>query len=57
MVDAITFHYLISQAMHEKLNMYLMDVVIAYLYNSLDNDIYMNILERFKRLEAYNSKS
>ena len=57
MVDAITFRYLISLAVHEKLDMHIMDVVTSYLYGSLDNDIYMKIPETFKMLEAYNSKS
>ena len=33
-----------------------MDVVTAYLYRSLDNDIYMKISEGYRILEAYNSK-
>ena len=37
--------------------MYLMDVVTTYLYGSLDNDIYMKILEGFKLPEAYNMNS
>ena len=37
--------------------MYLMDVVIAYLYGSLDNDFYMKILEGLKLPEAHNSNS
>jgi hypothetical protein len=32
-----------------------MDVVTAYLYGSLDNYIYMKILEEFIMLEVYNS--
>ena len=36
--------------------MRLMDVVTAYLYESLDNDIYMKIPEGFKMPEALNSK-
>ena len=34
-----------------------MDVVIAYLYGSLDNDINMKIPERYKMLEIYSSTS
>ena len=56
-VDAITFRYLISLTIHEKLEMHLMDVVTTYLYGSLDNDIYMKIVEEFKLLEAYNMNS
>ena len=37
--------------------MHLMDVVTTYLYDSLDNDIYMKILEGFKLPEAYNMNS
>ena len=33
-----------------------MDVVTAYLYGSLDNDIYMKILERFKIPASSSSK-
>ena len=50
MVDAITFRYLISLAIQEKLEMRLMDVVTAYLYGSLENDIYMKIPEGFKNV-------
>ena len=55
-IDAITFSYLISLVVHEKLDICLMDIV-TYLYGSLDNDIYMKILKGFKVLEAHNSKS
>ena len=55
-MDAITFRYLISLAVSENLEMRLMDVVTAYLYGSLDNDIYMKIPEGFKMPEALNSK-
>jgi hypothetical protein len=34
-----------------------MDEVTTYSYESLDNDIYMKIPERYKMPEAYNSKS
>ena len=34
-----------------------MDVIIVYLYGSLDNDIYMKIPEGYRMLEVYNSKS
>ena len=37
------------------LDMYLMDVVTAYLYGSLDNDIYMKIPEGLKVPEALDS--
>jgi hypothetical protein len=56
-MDAITFRFFISLVVTENLDMRLMDVVTAYLYGSLDNDIYMKIPEGYKMLEAYNSKS
>ena len=40
-MDVITFRYLISLAVSEKLHMRLMDVVTAYLYGKLDTDIYI----------------
>ncbi|KAG7584504.1 Reverse transcriptase RNA-dependent DNA polymerase [Arabidopsis suecica] len=56
-MDAITFRYLMSLAASKNLEMYLMDVVTAYLYGSLDNNIYMKIPEGFKVPEALDSKS
>ena len=56
-MDTITFRYLISFAVHEKLHMQLMDVVTAYLYGQLDNNIYMKVPEGLKMPEAYNSNS
>jgi hypothetical protein len=41
----------------ESLDMRLMDVITAYLYGSLDNDIDMKIPEWYKMPEAYNFKS
>ena len=51
-MDATTFRYLISLAVSKNLEMRLMDVVTAYLYGSLDSDIYMKIPEGFKMHEA-----
>ena len=42
-MNAITFRYLKSLAVFEKLDMRLMDLVTAYLYGDLDTDIYMKI--------------
>ena len=56
-VDAITLRYLISLTVCENLDMHLMDVVTAYLYGSLENEIYMKIPEGFKIPESYNSNS
>ena len=40
-----TFRYLISMAVNLNLEMKLMDVVTAYLYENLDSDIYMKVPE------------
>ena len=56
-MDAITFRYLIGLAVHENLEIHLMDVVTAYLYGSLDNEIYMKVPEGLKISEACSSKS
>jgi len=42
-MSGITFRYLISLATQKRLSMQLMDVVTAYLYGSLDSDIYMKV--------------
>ena len=51
-MDEIAFCFLISLAVPEGLDMCLMDVITTYLYGSMDNDIYMKILEGFKLPEA-----
>ena len=55
-MDATTFRYLIYLAVSEGLDMLLMDVVIAYLYGSIDTNVYMKIPEGFKLPEVMNSK-
>ena len=42
-MSATTFRYLISLAVQNRLSMQLMDVVTAYLYGSLDSDMYMKV--------------
>ena len=42
-ISGITFQYLISLAVQNCLSMQLMDVVTAYLYGSLDSNIYMKV--------------
>jgi hypothetical protein len=42
-MNGITFRYLISLAIQKYLSLQLMDVVTAYLYGSLDSNIYMTI--------------
>ena len=55
-MDAITFCFLISFTVSEGLDMHLMDVITTYLYESMDNDIYMKIPEGFKLPNANNTK-
>ena len=55
-MDAITFRFLLGLTVSEGLDMRLMDVITTYLYGSIDNDIYMKILEGFKLPEANNTK-
>lgn len=53
-MDAITYRYIIAFAMHYKLTMNLMDVVMAYLYGILDTEIYMKAPPEFiQRVEAH----
>ena len=47
-MNGITFQYLISLAVNMNLQMKLMDVVTAYLYGSLDTEIYMKVPEGIK---------
>ena len=42
-MSGITFQYLISLAVYKGLSMHHMDVVTAYLYGSLDSDVYMKV--------------
>ena len=50
-MDVITFRYLISLAVSKNLEIRLMDVVTAYLYGSLDSDIYMKSLKDLRCLK------
>ena len=50
-MDAITFRFFISLVVTKNLDMRLMDVVTAYLYGSLDNDIYSKIPKGLKCLK------
>ena len=56
MLDTIIFSYLICLAVSKGSYLHLMDVVIAYLYGFLDDDIYMKIPKGFQILEANNLK-
>jgi hypothetical protein len=53
-MSGITFRYLISLAVQNRLSMHLMDVVTTYLYGSLDSKIYMNVPSR---ISISNSKA
>ena len=55
-MDATTFLYLTYLAVFEGLDMRLMDVVTAYVYGSINTNVYMKILKGFKLLEVMNSK-
>ena len=55
-MDVITFHYLISLVVFEKLNMQLMDVVTVYLHENLDMKIYMKVPERLPLTSSNNSR-
>uniref|UniRef100_A0A251S8S4 Putative reverse transcriptase, RNA-dependent DNA polymerase n=1 Tax=Helianthus annuus TaxID=4232 RepID=A0A251S8S4_HELAN len=54
-VDAITLRFLLGLTISEGLHMRLMDVVTAYLYGTLENDIYMKIPKGLKLPEALKS--
>ena len=56
-MDTITFRFLISMAVSERLEMHLMDVVTVYLYGSLDFDIFIKIPEGYKMPEAYTPRN
>ena len=55
-MDVITFHYLVSLVVSEKLDMQLMDVVTAYLYGDLDSEIYMKVPDGFHVPKSSDSK-
>jgi hypothetical protein len=44
-MNEINFQYLISPAIQNHLSLQLMDAMIAYLYRSLDSDIYMKVFD------------
>lgn len=53
-IDAITFWDLISLVAYEGLNFHMIDVVTAYLYGSLDSEIYMKLPKGFNIPDARN---
>jgi hypothetical protein len=42
-INGITFQHLISLATQKHMSLHLMDAVTAYLYGSLDSDMYMKV--------------
>ena len=56
-MDTITFRCLISLTILEGLQTHLMDIVTAYLYGSLDNEICIKIPEGLKMPKACKSES
>ena len=56
-MNSITFRYLISLAAQKGLSMHLMDVVTAYLYGSLDSDIYMKVYKGLNILNKNHSRN
>ena len=57
LMDGITFRFLMSLTTSKNLEMHLMDIVTAYLYGSLDNDIYMKLPKGLKMPEVLKEKS
>ena len=55
-MDVITFRYLISLVVSEKLNMQLMNVVTAYLYGDHDTEIYIKVPEGLNIPDANSSR-
>ena len=55
-LDATTFRYLTMLVEQEGLHLHLMNDVTTYLYDSLDNDIYMKFFEGFNLPNKANSK-
>lgn len=55
--NAITFWYLINLTIHESLEIHIIDLILVYLYGSLDNETYIKIQRQLKMHEAYSLKS
>jgi hypothetical protein len=52
-MNEITFRYLISLTIQNHLSLQLMHVMTAYLYESLDSDIYMKVLDGISVLNMH----
>jgi len=56
-MDIISYRYLIALAVHFEMQLQLMDVVAAYLYGTIDEEIYMQVPDGLKSLKTNNFKS
>jgi hypothetical protein len=56
-MNGITFRYLISLVIQNHLSLHLMDVMIAYLYVSLDSDIYMKVSDGIPILNMHTNRN
>ena len=55
-MDVITFCYLVSLVVSEKLDMQLMDVIMTYLYRDLDSEIYIKLPDGITLPKSSDSK-
>ena len=55
-MDIITFRYLISLSVSKELDMRLIDIITAYLYGMLENDIYMKAPKGFQLSQVNTSQ-
>jgi hypothetical protein len=56
-MNGITFQYSISLAIQNHLSLQLIDVVTAYLYDSLDSNIYMKVPDGIPVLNMYANRN
>jgi hypothetical protein len=56
-MNGITFRYLIFLAIQNHLSLHLMDVMTAYLYGSLDSDIYMKVPDGISVLNMHANRN
>ncbi|KAL2632227.1 hypothetical protein R1flu_016913 [Riccia fluitans] len=56
-MDHITFRYLINFSVHHQLCLHLVDIVTAYLYGNIDQEIYMKVPEGLGGFGASTSRS
>jgi hypothetical protein len=56
-MNSITFRYLISLAIQNHLSLQLMDVMTAYLYESLDSDMFIKVPDEILVLNVHTNCS